>query len=231
VAIFHAHCAHCLRHNPRWTYSTEWHVVLAHPLHVDVDSFALTVRLAGFETITSLEEDFNITQSFWLDRVIPNALTQRQDLCQPLFLKMGDSFVTNTSMFLWDLELVTNANHSSSGLIYKGSTLEGCDVTALYLNGNMNPPTLDVTAVTSCKDLDDFDVIAKTAFPLSVMPGTYTRFTGKQSDLSDAALHYRLLVTPLYRDYGDLTNLFGLPLQDSNWSDRPPKSHRSDDDF
>jgi len=28
------------------------------------------------------------------------------------------------------------------------------------------------------------------------MPGTYTRFTGnwKQSDLSDAALHYRLLV-------------------------------------
>jgi len=152
----------------------------------------LAVRLVGFETITSLEEDFNTTQSFWLDGVIPKALTHGQDLCQPLVLKMGDSFVTNSSLFLWDLELVSKANHGSSGLVYKGSTLQGCDVIAIYLNGK-EPPTLDITAVISCKDLDGFDVIGKTAFPLSVMPGTYTRFTSSFSNAGHV-LHYRLLV-------------------------------------
>ena len=154
--------------------------------------FALTVRLAGYETITSLEEDFNITQVFWLDRVVPQPGT----LCQPLVLMLGDSFVTNSSVFLWDLELITKANHSSSSLVYKGSGLQGCDVIAIYLNGNMNPPTLDVVAVISCKDLDGFDVIGKTAFPVSVMPGTYTRFTGKQSSPFDPgrSLLYHLLV-------------------------------------
>lgn len=165
------------------------------------------MRLAAFETIASLEEDFNITQSFWLDRLIPK---HQQDLCQPLVLKMGDSFVTNTSMFLWDVELVTKANHSSSGLVYQGSTLQGCDVIALHLNGNMNPATLDIAAVISCEDLDGFDVIAKAAFPFSVMPGTYTRSLGEQSRFSDVrrTLHYRLLVFKFSLEYRDLKNSF-----------------------
>jgi len=158
--------------------------------------FSLTVRLAGYETITMLDEDFNITQFFWLDRIVPYTLARPGTLCQPLVLMLGDSFVTNSSMFLWDLELVAKANDSSSSLVYKGSTLQGCDVIALYLNGNMNPPTLDVVAVISCKDLDGFDVIAKTAFPVSVMPGTYTRFTGRQSNFSNQGriLPYHLSV-------------------------------------
>jgi hypothetical protein len=112
---------------------------------------------------------------------------------------MGDSFVTNSSMFLWDLELVAKPNDSASSLVYTGSTLQGCDVSALYLNGHLSPPTLDIVAVIFCKDLDGFDVIGKTAFPISVMPGTYTRFTGQQSNFSSPVriLPYQLLVVYL----------------------------------
>jgi hypothetical protein len=87
---------------------------------------------------------------------------------------IGDSFVTNSSTFLWDLESVTKANQSSSTLVYKGSTLQGCDVIGIYMTATMSPPTLDVVVVISCKDLDGFDLIAKTSFPISVMPGIYT---------------------------------------------------------
>jgi hypothetical protein len=99
-------------------------------------------------------------------------------------------------MFLWDVELISKANRSSSSLVYKGSSLGGCDAIALHLNGNMSPPTVDVVAVISCQNLDGFDVIAKTAFPISVMPGTYTRFTGKLSSLSNRRriLPYQMLV-------------------------------------
>lgn len=194
MAAFHTHCAHRLRPGSCGACTTEWHAVIT--LLSQANSFGLTVRLVAFETITRLEEDFNFTQSLWLDRIIPEALLHGQNLCQPFVLKMGDSFVTNSSIFLWDLELVSNANHSSSSLIYRGSTLQDCDITAIYLNGKTNPPSMDIVAVVFCKNLDGFDVIAKTAFPVSVMPGTYTRFTGKLSSFSSEQriLPYQLLV-------------------------------------
>ena len=160
------------------------------------------MRLVAFETITRLEDDFNFTQSFWLDRMIPKALLHGQNLCQPFVLKMGDSFVTSSSIFLWNLELVSNTNHNSSesSLVYRGSTLQDCDIITIYLTGTINPPTMDIVAVVFCKNLDGFDVMMKTAFPVSVMPGTYTRFT-KLSSFSSIrqALPYQLLVFLSYR--------------------------------
>jgi hypothetical protein len=185
VAVFYAHCAHGVRCVVCGTFNIEWYVVLALtylPSHNGL--FALTVRLVGFETITSVEEDFNITQSPWTRRKISNGHGQLETLCEPLVLKIGDSFVTDSSMFWWDVELVAKDNQSSSSLVYKGSNLQGCDVSALYLDGHLGPPTLDIVAVIFCQDLDGFDVIGKTAFPISVRPGIYTRFTGKQSSFT-----------------------------------------------
>ena len=132
------------------------------------------MALTGYETITTFESDFNITQSFWYDRFLPGGGSRTGTLCDPHGFNIGDSLTTNYSIFQWDLVSVAKSNYSRGSLIYSGSTLESCDLSALYVNGGFQGYGSDFVAVVACQDVGGFSLLIKTSFPM-------TNLTGKHS--------------------------------------------------
>ena len=133
------------------------------------------MALTGYETVTTFESDFNITQSFWYDRFLPGGGSRAGTLCDPHGFNIGDSLTTNYSIFQWDLVSVLKSNYSRGSLIYSGSTLESCDLSALYMNGEFRTQSADVVAIVACQDVGGFNLLIKTSFT------TTTNLTEKPS--------------------------------------------------
>jgi hypothetical protein len=129
------------------------------------------VALVGYETVTVFQPDFNATQSFWYHR-FGLGISAPGTLCDPRDFNSGDTFTTNYSLFEWNL--VTVANDSSRSLVYRGSTLETCDVIALYMDAHLQPRSADLTAVITCDDVDGFHLLATTSFSVGLLSGKYS---------------------------------------------------------
>jgi hypothetical protein len=140
--------------------------------------FPSAVALTGYETITAFEGDFNVTQTHWFDRWIPTGVHKAGTLCAPHVFNVGDSFTTNYTLFQWSIESVNKANAGNSGVSYQGSSLEGCDIISIYLNGDMHLLTIDVTVVVACRVTGEFEVNAKTMFSMSSLPGKHSPLLG-----------------------------------------------------
>jgi hypothetical protein len=136
------------------------------------------VALTGYETITVFKSDFNITQSHWYDHWLPGAIAKPGTLCDPHIFNVGDTFTTNYQLFQWTIESISNANAGDSGIVYKGTTLEDCDISTLDLNGDIRTRTLDITAVVTCSVNGEFEVRARTSFTMTSLPGNYSPVMG-----------------------------------------------------
>ena len=110
----------------------------------------LSAALVGFETVTLFASNFNTTQSFWYDVFIRGGRPSPGKLCDPHDFNIGDSFTTNYTLFAWDLMAVTRLNDSAHNLVYRGSTLDSCDVKAMYLNGDRRARISDIAIIITC---------------------------------------------------------------------------------
>ncbi|KAF8916397.1 hypothetical protein CPB85DRAFT_1216507 [Mucidula mucida] len=135
----------------------------------------LNVALVGYETITIFNPNPNYTQSEWYD-VLPMRAPTPGSACAPTVFNVGDSFTTNYSMFQWTIESIPQSN-TGTGVLYKGTPLDHCDLTSLYIHGDSRSYAIDYTGVVTCKAAEGYKLRAKTAFTLSNLPGKYSPFT------------------------------------------------------
>ncbi|KAF8889656.1 hypothetical protein BD779DRAFT_1671769 [Infundibulicybe gibba] len=134
---------------------------------------SINVALTGYEVVTVFRADYNFTQPHWYDKWLPSSALKKGGLCDSHVFNIGDAFTTNYTLFQWSVETIVRANAGDSGIAYAGSTLEDCDIAALYLNGDIRTWTLDVTAVVECDIKNKFEVTARTTFSVTSLPGKH----------------------------------------------------------
>ncbi|KAF8068835.1 hypothetical protein FPV67DRAFT_1489900 [Lyophyllum atratum] len=137
----------------------------------------LNVALTGYETTTVFQSDYNATEPLWYDRWFPTFADKPGSLCEEHVFNTGDSFATDYEIFQWTIESISNSTAGKPGIIYKGTDLRDCDISSLYINGDLRTQTIDVTAVVSCRD-DNFGVNARTSVSISSLPGIHSPLLG-----------------------------------------------------
>ncbi|KAJ6554666.1 hypothetical protein B0H19DRAFT_1072027 [Mycena capillaripes] len=141
----------------------------------------INAALAGYETVTGFDSDFNVTQSHWFNRFLPSAaISKPGTLCDPRLLGLGDTITTNYSMFQYTIASVNTANAGDSSFIYQGWILDNCDITSLYVNGDTNTFMMDYTALVTCRadaaqrlQGIDFEITVRADFTESTLSGKY----------------------------------------------------------
>ncbi|KAJ7465493.1 hypothetical protein FB451DRAFT_1261881 [Mycena latifolia] len=115
--------------------------------------------LAGYETITGFDSDFNVTQSHWFNKFLPVQARKAGTLCDPRLLS-------------W--------------------TLDNCDITSLYVNGDANTFVIDSTVIVSCRaddaqisQGDNYEITLRTDWPQSTLAGKYGSLLGVQKALKN----------------------------------------------
>ncbi|KAF8887584.1 hypothetical protein BD779DRAFT_504440 [Infundibulicybe gibba] len=136
------------------------------------------VALTGYEIVTVFSADYNLTQKRWYDKWMPSSTLKSGGQCDPHVFNVGDSFTTNYTLFQWTIETIVRLNAGKSAIAYTGATLEDCDITALYFNGDIRTWTLDITAVANCSVANKFQVTARTAFSMTSLPGKHAPLLG-----------------------------------------------------
>ncbi|KIK10071.1 hypothetical protein K443DRAFT_138164 [Laccaria amethystina LaAM-08-1] len=138
----------------------------------------INVALTGYETVTVFQSDFNATQSFWYNKYMPFRVSTPGTLCDPHVFNVGDPFTTNYTFFEWTIDSITRANAGNSGISYKGDTLNGCDVSSIYGDGDLRTWSVAFTVVIQCQQAILYEIRAKTSFTISFLPGIYSPLLG-----------------------------------------------------
>ncbi|KAJ6606090.1 hypothetical protein DFH09DRAFT_966260 [Mycena vulgaris] len=141
----------------------------------------INAALAGYETVTGFDSNFNVTQTQWFHRFLPSAAKSKPGtLCDPRLLGLGDTITTNYSMFQYTIASVNTANAGDSSFLYQGWILDNCDITSLYVNANANTFMIDYTALVTCRANEaqirqgiDFEITARADFTESTLSGKY----------------------------------------------------------
>jgi hypothetical protein len=108
--------------------------------------------LGGYETVPNFDSNFNVTQSHWFDKLLPRAAKPKPGtLCDPRLFGLGDAVMTNYTMFPYVVSVIDSANAGDAGFAYRGGTLDNCDITSLFVNGNTNTFMIDFTALVKCR--------------------------------------------------------------------------------
>ncbi|KAF8893070.1 hypothetical protein BD779DRAFT_1508712 [Infundibulicybe gibba] len=139
---------------------------------------ALNSALTGYEVVTVFRADYNSTHTNWYNKWLPSSMPSAGGQCDSHIFNTGDAFTTNYTLFQWSIETIVRANAGTSGIEYTGSTLENCDITALYINGDIRTWTIDVTAIAGCSVMDKFEMTARTDFAITMLPGKHTPLLG-----------------------------------------------------
>ncbi|KAF5342325.1 hypothetical protein D9611_001496 [Ephemerocybe angulata] len=129
----------------------------------------INVAVVGYDQTIVLSSDFNATQSFWYHAIIK--APEPGTLCEPHVFNVGDTLVTNASVFEWKILAITRPNAGKSGVAYSGTTLDSCDVAQMSFYGDLRTWSLEIVAYSACRGSDDLEVIAYTSFSLSPLPG------------------------------------------------------------
>ncbi|KAF9532596.1 hypothetical protein CPB83DRAFT_759140 [Crepidotus variabilis] len=133
----------------------------------------VNVALVGYETVNLFSDNYNITQSLWYDTFMPYRKAKPGTMCEPHILNVGDRFTTNYTVFEWVIQSVALAGipvGALSGVPYTGNLLNDCDVTMIYMNGDMARYSVQFSVVVTCKD-NDSEVTAATSFTASSLSG------------------------------------------------------------
>ncbi|KAJ7880022.1 hypothetical protein B0H14DRAFT_1585109 [Mycena olivaceomarginata] len=59
----------------------------------------INAALAGYETVTAFDSDFNVTQTHWFNQFTPSLVSKPGSLCDPRLLTLWDTFNTNFTLF------------------------------------------------------------------------------------------------------------------------------------
>ncbi|KAJ7274868.1 hypothetical protein C8J57DRAFT_1312947 [Mycena rebaudengoi] len=146
----------------------------------------INVALTGYETITVFKSDFNVTQKHWFHNYIPSLAPKLGTLCDSRVFNLGDTFTTNYTLFQYTLASINRANAGDSGVSYKGTTLDDCDITSLFVHGDMNTYSVDYTAVITCRS-GDYELTARSDFSVSSLSGKSSQILGVQKSLRNRA--------------------------------------------
>ena len=136
-----------------------------------------SVPLTGYETVTIFQSDFNATTSHWYDRFMPFLIPKPGSTCDPYLFNAGDAFTDNYSFFQWQVDSVIQPTAGDSSIAYKGTPLTSCDVTSVYIDGNLLLWNVDFTVIMTCTD-SSLNITAKTDFSMSQLPGRYSPLLG-----------------------------------------------------
>ena len=140
--------------------------------------FFSTAALTGYETVTVFESDFNATQTFWFDKFLSFHEPKPGTLCDGHIFNVGDPLTTNYTFFQWTIDSIIRPNAGQSGILYSGAPLTFCDVTTVYIDGNLLSWSMDFTVISSCIDSNLFNVTARTSFSMGLLPGRYSPLLG-----------------------------------------------------
>jgi hypothetical protein len=66
-----------------------------------------------------------------------------------------------------------------AGVAYKGTPMDGCDVTSVYVDADIRSWNVDVTGVMTCKPTDgSYEISARTSYSISALAGNYHPILG-----------------------------------------------------
>ncbi|KAJ2922561.1 hypothetical protein H1R20_g14534, partial [Candolleomyces eurysporus] len=162
-------------------FSSAWALLLAVAAHV-VKKGDKEVALVGYDPTTVFHANFNITQEFWFDRFIPFIAQTPGTLCDAHVFNVGESLVTNVSLFEWKVEGVYRPNAGGSGFSYRGETLDNCDIQQVALNGDIRTWTLDGSMWLYCNSSSSegngqsLELAGVASFGVSALPARQTNF-------------------------------------------------------
>ncbi|KAJ3521302.1 hypothetical protein NMY22_g12371 [Coprinellus aureogranulatus] len=134
----------------------------------------VNAAVVGYEPIVVFSDEFNYTQSLWFHKFIPDP--KPGTLCEPRILNVGDSFLTNASIYEWKIMAIAHPSTKKSGLAYYGTTLDNCDIDQMNLYGELHTPSMELTANASCKCHDGATVVLETSLTFSTHPGRHGRY-------------------------------------------------------
>jgi hypothetical protein len=78
---------------------------------------------------------------------MPYRIPEPGSLCDPHIFNLGDTFTTNYTFFGWTIDSVIKANAGGSAITYEGIPLTFCDVTSIYIDGDLRSWTADFTVI------------------------------------------------------------------------------------
>ena len=122
--------------------------------------------------MTLFKDDYNVAETHWFYSFMPFR-RHSGPLCDAYLFKLGDSFTTNYTFFAWSIESIIKPNAGKSGLFYTGTPLTSCDVSSIYVNGDLHTWNIDFTVVISCRTDNKFPITARTSFSKGFLPGLY----------------------------------------------------------
>ncbi|TEB34781.1 hypothetical protein FA13DRAFT_1729438 [Coprinellus micaceus] len=143
----------------------------------------VNVALVGYEPTTLFQSNFNATQHFWYHSFVPSfASHQAGKKCDAHVFNVGDSLVTNASIFEWRLDRVGHPNAADSGFSYKGENLDNCDVVQVAIYGDIRTWSIETNLYIYCSPPGerfgegDWDIVGLANFGLSGLPARHTNF-------------------------------------------------------
>ncbi|KAJ7178907.1 hypothetical protein C8R46DRAFT_1323105 [Mycena filopes] len=159
----------------------KWFTIAAYVGAIILIGFLTTVNVAltGYDTVTVFQSDYNVTQSHWYHQYLPSLMPKAGTLCDSRVFNLGDTFTTNYTLFQYSIASVVKANAGDSGISYRGSTLEDCDVSSLFVHGDVSTYTIDYTALVTCRT-DTFEITARNDFSISSLAGKFSPLLGVQ---------------------------------------------------
>lgn len=124
--------------------------------------------MVGYEPTVVLSSSFNDTQTFWFHNF--TRPPQPGTLCDRRVFNVGESLVTNASIFEWKIIAITRPNAGKSGVAYDGSILNNCDIVQMNFYGDIRTWSIEITAYSACRGQDNLEVVASTSMSFSPLP-------------------------------------------------------------
>ncbi|TEB35850.1 hypothetical protein FA13DRAFT_1787323 [Coprinellus micaceus] len=128
----------------------------------------VNVAVVGYEPTVVLSSNFNDTQTFWFHNF--TRPPQPGTLCDRRVFNVGESLVTNASIFEWKIIAITRPNAGKSGVAYDGSVLNNCDIVQMNFYGDIRTWSIEITAYSACRGQDNLEVVASTSMSFSPLP-------------------------------------------------------------
>ncbi|KAF6757304.1 hypothetical protein DFP72DRAFT_1113259 [Ephemerocybe angulata] len=143
----------------------------------------LNVALVGYDPITVFRSDFNSIESYWFDPLTPSFARRSQPgkQCEAHLFNVGDSLITNSSLFDWSVDAIFKANAGDAGYSYKGNTLDNCDVTQVSVFGDLKTWTVEGEIFIYCNSTaadtgDSVELAGVAKFGVSALAARMTNF-------------------------------------------------------
>ncbi|KAG8870585.1 hypothetical protein FRB97_009623 [Tulasnella sp. 331] len=128
-----------------------------------------TDALTGYEIVPATSPDYNYVPNHWYYRFAPRPKPGSH--CDPHTFTIGDSFVTNNNILVYQLTDVLGT--AASTVDYKGTPLQDCDVSSMSAISDARFRTSTIAAAIACTNETGFPVIFSTSFVSSwFLPGS-----------------------------------------------------------